>query len=190
MNTCSNTCETRTESNTTRTAGPERKPTSYGYKFPDLINREQEKAAFQLLYREGRVSYDPFHFYMDGDDLWLQIDNDAVVHLVIEDGYLVLYQTEGSYEEGILAKYRFEIVEDGWLEVDPDPTYFVDPFHFRLEGKNLFLNVGEDEEVHLIIDDDGYLILSPESEGYQEWLLSNYKFKINEDGYLIMSINI
>lgn len=44
MNTCSNSCETHASSETTHTAGPDRKPTSEGY--PEPENRLEERESF------------------------------------------------------------------------------------------------------------------------------------------------
>lgn len=191
LKSCTDNCSTHLYSETTHTQGPERNPTAYGYIYPEPVNREQEALSFQLLLREDVVIVDPFHFFIEGRNLCLTMDDGTVVHLVIDDeGYLVLYEDYHSTDEYILSKYRFTILEDQTLEIDKNPLRFVDPLHFRIDGNDLYITPRDGVEIHLVIDEDGYLDLSPDEDSYVDWLLSKYTFTINDDGYLILEMAI
>lgn len=121
MDTCSNTCESRTESNTTRTAGPEQKPTSYGFLYPNPSNRDEEKAAFQLLFKENVAIIDPFNFHLEDKDLYVTLSDGTDAHLILgDDGYLILdaEDIDENFETYLLSKYRFKILDNGCLQLD------------------------------------------------------------------------
>ena len=118
MDTCHSTCETYSDANSTNTEGPDRLPTSIGYPIPNPILRTDEQKFFQLINREAVVIIDPFNFRIEGNDLFITLDDGSIVHLIINDnGYLELTDVE-SEEDRLLTTYNFQILDDGTLRLE------------------------------------------------------------------------
>lgn len=112
LSTCSQSCSTRTTSEAHNTEGPERQPTSRGYKVREISNRTEEKEAFQILNRDKTIVVDTFRFHLEEKNLCIYCLDHDVIHLTINDeGYLIL-NDEGNEADNILVKYEFEVTED------------------------------------------------------------------------------
>ena len=119
LNSCNQSCSTKatgSNPNTTDSTNP-------FYKISHFKNRADEIEGFMLWYRDQSgqdgtvVELDENSFFIKGSDIFIRVNNWEVVHLVIENDHMVLYNDGGDFDNEIAAKFRFNISEDGRLKL-------------------------------------------------------------------------